>query len=120
MRAVAPLSPDWQGGRRMSIQTLSRPVRGFTPHFLLLILAFAAAGGLASASQMKNAKAEDGVELTYTKWFSPAFPFMQGVVGGDIVGRFGGQVLAINTPGSGEFTYITARYDVVAADPSHS
>ena len=77
------------------------------------------AGALAATGQV-NARAGDGVDLTYTKWFSPAFPHMVGVVGGDIEGTFSGTVLDISTPGDKRFTYLTARYNVVATDPSKS
>lgn len=78
-----------------------------------------AAGALAAAGQV-NARAGDRVELTYTKWFSPAFPHMVGVVGGDIAGSFTGTVLDISTPGDKRFTYLAARYNVIANDPSKS
>ncbi len=77
------------------------------------------AGALAAAGQV-NARASDGVELTYTKWFSPAFPHMIGVVGGDIEGAFSGTVLDISTPGDKRFTYLAAQYNVIANDPAKS
>src|SRR5207253_6627022 len=46
------------------------------------------AGTLAASGQVKDARAAEAVQLTYTKWFSPHFPTMTGVVGGDIVGTF--------------------------------
>jgi hypothetical protein len=61
-----------------------------------------------------------GLELTYTKWFEPGFPHMVGVVGGDIVGPFGGAVL--NNPmadATGRMP-LSAIYIVRAADASRS
>ena len=40
------------------------------------------------------------LELTYTKWIAPGFPNMVGVVGGDIVGKFGGAILERTVNGS--------------------
>ena len=54
----------------------------------------------AASAQTKNLRGHDkpaGIELTYTKWFAPGFPHMVGVVGGDIVGQFGGAVLQGHT-----------------------
>jgi hypothetical protein len=78
------------------------------------------AGALASSGQVKDARAADAVELTYTKWFSPRFPTMTGVVGGDIVGRFGGTVLDRDLIADGQIGKLTAVYEVIADDPSQS
>ena len=69
--------------------------------FLGLILTLLMAGGIATAAQAKDVRAADDIHLTYTKWFSPGFPTMVGVVGGDIVGRFGGKVLERTPVGDG-------------------
>lgn len=61
-----------------------------------------------------------GLELTYTKWFDPGFPNMVGVVGGDIVGQFGGAVLEAKPDATGHFVRLRAIYIVVAPDPSRS
>ena len=61
-----------------------------------------------------------GLELTYTKWFAPGFPNMVGVVGGDIVGQFGGAVLKATPDATGRFVRLRAIYIVVATDPSRS
>jgi hypothetical protein len=78
------------------------------------------AGALASSGQVKDARAADAVELTYTKWFSPRFPTMTGVVGGDIVGQFGGTVLDRDLIADGQIGKLTAIYEVIADDPSQS
>jgi len=78
------------------------------------------AGALASSGQVKDARAADAVELTYTKWFSPRFPTMTGVVGGDIVGHFGGTVLDRDLIADGQIGKLTAVYEVIADDPSQS
>jgi hypothetical protein len=77
-------------------------------------------GALASSGQLKDARAADVVELTYTKWFSPHFPTMTGVVGGDIVGQFGGTVLDRDLIADGQIGKLTAIYEVIADDPSGS
>jgi hypothetical protein len=101
----------------MQIQVRPRSARTFTLRVLGLILALVLAGGLASASNLKAAKAEDSVQLTYTKWFiSPTE--MTGFVGGDIVGSFHGTLLSIRvTP---EFYLLKAQYDIIAGDQSFS
>ena len=93
--------------------------------FLVLILAVAVIGGVAAATQARSggAKGEEpavSVELTYTKWFNPGFPNMVGVVGGDIVGKFGGAVLQATPNATGRFVQLTAVYIVIAADPAKS
>jgi hypothetical protein len=45
---------------------------------------------------------------------------MVGVVGGDIVGKFGGAVLERTPDASGRFVHLTSVYIVIAADPSQS
>jgi hypothetical protein len=91
--------------------------------FLGLILAVAVTGSLAAASQARSGSAHDkeptvGVELTYTKWFAPGFPNMAGVVGEDIVGKFGGAVIERTPDATGRFVHLTAVYIVVAPDPA--
>ena len=79
-----------------------------------------AAGAIAASGQVKDAKAATVVDLTYTKWFSPSFPTMTGVVGGDIVGTFGGTVLEANPIAGGQIIRLKAIYEVIANDPSQS
>jgi len=89
---------------------------------VLMVLAalILGSGALASSGQVKDARAADVVELTYTKWFSPHFPTMTGVVGGDIVGQFGGTVLDRDLLADGQIGKLTAIYEVIADDPSRS
>ena len=74
--------------------------------FLVLILAVAVIEAsqprprLAAAARREEEPAVS-VELTYTKWFNPGFPNMVGVVGGDIVGKFGGAVLQATPDATG-------------------
>ena len=60
------------------------------------------------------------LELTYTKWFAPGFPNMVGVVGGDIVGKFGGAVYEKTGPDANGLVHLTAIYIVIAPDPAQS
>ena len=88
---------------------------------LIAVLVLAACITAASA-QTENRKGHGkgaGLELTYTKWFAPGFPNMVGVVGGDIVGQFGGAVLKATSDPSGR-NQLTAVYIIVAPDPSRS
>ena len=78
------------------------------------------AGTLAASGQVKDARAAEAVQLTYTKWFSPHFPTMTGVVGGDIVGTFGGEVLSRTLIANGQIGQLEARYEVIAVDSSES
>ena len=67
--------------------------RRFAGLIAVLVLA---TGITAASAQTQNRRGHGeraGLELTYTKWFAPGFPHMVGVVGGDIVGQFGGAVL---------------------------
>lgn len=77
-------------------------------------------GAMAASGPVKDARAADradGVELTYTVWFSPA---MIGVVGGDIVGTLGGDVATNPIPNS-PLVRLTATYVITATnDPSRS
>src|SRR5882762_1451544 len=77
-----------------------------------------AASTLGSDSRASGEKGAGDVQLTYTKWFAPAFPTMQGVVGGDIEGTFGGAVLARTMLPT--VVLLEARYEIIANKPSHS
>jgi hypothetical protein len=89
-----------------------------------LIAVLALATGITAASaQTQNRRGHDkraSLELTYTKWFQPSFPNMVGVVGGDIVGQFGGAVLKAAPDSTGRFVHLTAIYIIIAPDPSRS
>jgi len=90
---------------------------------LIAVLVVAASIAAASAhTQDRNGHYGEptDVELTYTKWFAPGFPNMVGVVGGDLVGRFGGAVLERTPDATGRFVHLTAIYIVIAADPAQS
>ena len=85
----------------------------------LIVVLVVAAGITAAAAQTGTRGGHAGVELTYTKWFSPGFPHMVGVVGGDIDGQFGGAVLdATGHPSGG--IQLAAIYIIRADDPSRS
>jgi hypothetical protein len=87
-----------------------------------LILALAVAGGSAAASQAHVGRGHiakhDGLELTYKKWTAP-FPNFVGVVGGDIIGKFGGAVYTATPDATGR-VQISAIYIVIAPDASQS
>ncbi len=89
----------------------------------LIAVVVLAAGITAAAAQTENRRGHGeraGLELTYTKWFAPGFPHMVGVVGGDIVGQFGGAVLNNPMPDAAGRTQLTAIYIVRATDASRS
>jgi len=92
--------------------------RRFAGLIAVLVLA---TGITAASAQTQNRKAHaKTLELTYTKWFAPGFPHMVGVVGGDIVGQFGGAVLEAAPDGTGRIQ-LNAIYIVrVPDDPSRS
>jgi hypothetical protein len=92
--------------------------RRFAGPIAVLVLA---AGITAASAQTKDSSGHGKrLELTYTKWFAPGFPHMVGVVGGDIVGQFGGAVLNNPTPDANGRTRLTAIYILRAPDPSRS
>src|SRR5438445_12243525 len=72
------------------------------------------AGTLAASGQVKDARAAEAVQLTYTKWFSPHFPTMTGVVEGDIVGTFRGEVLSRTLIAHAQFRQLAAIYELLA------
>jgi len=88
-------------------------------------LAITVVGSLPGASQARSgpghvARSTGGLELTFKKWLAPGFPNLVGVVGGDIVGQFGGAVMQATPDASGRFLHLTAIYIVVAPDPGLS
>jgi hypothetical protein len=85
----------------------------------VLVLATGITAASAQTQDRRGHGERAGLELTYTKWFAPDFPNMVGVVGGDIVGQFGGAVLDATPVGTGSIR-LTAIYIVVAPDPSRS
>jgi hypothetical protein len=92
------------------------------------------ASGVFAASVRANPVAdsrenERTVNLTFTKWItiSPGGPIMEGFVGGDVVGKFAGQVLfnqttnlvaKLGSSASGDINALEAVYEVVAGDQS--
>ena len=89
----------------------------------LIAVVVLAAGITTASAQTQNRSGHGkraGLELTYTKWFAPGFPHMVGVVGGDIVGQFGGAVLNNPMPDDAGLTQLTAIYIVRATDASRS
>jgi hypothetical protein len=92
--------------------------------FVGLIAGLALAAGIATASAQTQTgsshHAAAVVELSYTKWFAPGFPNMVGVVGGDIVGQFGGAVLERTVAPNGLSAHLTAVYIVISPDPAQT
>ena len=89
--------------------------------FVGLIAAVIVATSIAAASartQTGHARDADstGLDLTYTKWIAPGFPNLVGVVGGDIVGKFGGAVYERTVNGS--LVHLDAIYIVIAPPES--
>ncbi len=78
----------------------------------------ASARGAETQSRADGGKGSGDVVLTYTKWFAPAFPTMQGFVGGDLEGSFGGAVLSRTVLPT--VVLLEARYEIIANKPSHS
>jgi len=85
-----------------------------------------AAANIAAASAHTGSRHGQGavrppdLRLTYTKWIAPGFPNMVGVVGGDIVGTFGGAVYERTVDPTGRFVHLSAIYIVIAPDPARS
>jgi hypothetical protein len=110
-------SNERKGAVEMRRLKTSRRFAGLIAVFLL------ATGITAASAQTEDRRGHGeraGLELTYTKWFAPGFPNMVGVVGGDIVGPFGGAVLDARPDDTGRFFLLKAIYIVVAPDPSRS
>ena len=89
---------------------------------LIAVLVVAASSAAASARTQTPSRHHGtgpaNLELTYTKWIAPGFPNMAGVVGGDIVGKFGGAILERTVTGS--IVHLDAIYIVAAPDPAKS
>ena len=90
--------------------------------FFGLIAVLVVAASIASASAQTHTRiahhGSPALELTYTKWIAPGLPNLVGVVGGDIVGKFGGAVYERTV--SGNTVYLDAIYIVIAPDPARS
>jgi hypothetical protein len=85
---------------------------------LLVAASIAAASAQTQTRSAHHGKGPADLELTYTKWIAPGFPNLVGVVGGDIVGKFGGAVYERTV--SGNTVYLDAIYIVIAPDPARS
>ena len=85
---------------------------------LLVAASIAAASAQTQTRSAHHAKGPVDLELTYTKWIAPGFPNLVGVVGGDIVGKFGGAVYQRTV--NGNTVYLDAIYIVIASDPARS
>jgi hypothetical protein len=100
------------------------PVRALSKKAVLIIAALTvlmlAGGAVAASGEIKQARAADAVELTYTKWFFPHFPTSVGVVAGDFTGTMAGQVLSRRSVADNQIVLFTARYDVSAGADSFS
>lgn len=91
--------------------------------FGLIAVLVAAASIAAASAQTQTLRRHHGtgpadLELTYTKWIAPGFPNLVGVVGGDIVGKFGGAVYERTVNGS--LVHLDAIYIVIAPEPAKS
>jgi hypothetical protein len=95
----------------------------------LLISSVAFAASVLASPAARSREAGDRVELTFTKWVTttPGGGIMQGFVGGDVVGKFAGQVLVNKTTdlvaklgplASGDINVLQAVYEVQAGDRS--
>jgi len=87
---------------------------------MMLAVLMLVAGAMAAPGHVKDAKAASGVELTVTKWFSPAFPTSVGIVGGDFAGTFAGVVLERRVVAGGQIVHFKASYSVTAGANSFS
>jgi len=101
------------------------PRRFSMKRIVTFVATIVAAAGFAGASEAHVARETSGraadVHLTYTMRFTPSFPDMVGVVGGDVPGRFGGAILQLSPPDlSQRILHFTSVYIVVAANPSKS
>ncbi|PWU20082.1 MAG: hypothetical protein C5B48_12945 [Candidatus Rokuibacteriota bacterium] len=89
---------------------------------LIAVLVTAASIAAASAQTQilrgHDRKGPADLELTYTKWIAPGFPNLAGVVGGDIVGKFGGAVYERTV--NGNLVHLDAIYIVIAPNPAKS
>ena len=85
---------------------------------LVVAASIAAASAQTQTRRGHHGKGPADLELTYTKWIAPGLPNLVGVVGGDIVGKFGGAVYERTVTGNS--VYLDAIYIVIAPDPARS
>src|SRR5262245_16854415 len=85
---------------------------------LIIAASIAAASAQTQTGNGHDTQHSAGLDLTYTKWIAPGFPNLVGVVGGDIVGKFGGAVYERTV--NGTLVHVDAIYIVIAPDPTKS
>jgi hypothetical protein len=72
------------------------------------------------AATQTQANGGANIQVIFTKWIEPAFPFFAGVARGDVPGDFAATVLDRDVFQNGIITKLEARYEVIADDPAHS
>jgi hypothetical protein len=94
---------------------------------MVVAASIAAASAQTQTRKGHEGKGPPGLELTYTKWIAPGFPnlaggfpSLAGVVGGDIVGKFGGAVYEKTGPDANGLVHLDAIYIVIAPDRAQS
>jgi len=121
----------------MSVRTNHRFVVAVLATLLILSTGFAASAvakdeGDPTARVSPAAEPGDSAQpivMTFTKWVAidPGLPIMQGFVGGDVNGKFAGQVFRreqtdlvaqLGSQASGDIAHIEAAYEVIAGDHS--
>jgi hypothetical protein len=89
--------------------------------FVVLVMSLMS-WGIATRAGAQPAESGPPVVITFTKWIT-TFPDMAGVVGGDVVGNFAGEVLTLqNTtnPAVTSITRLVAIYGIHDSAGSHS
>ena len=104
--------------------TISETSRRFAGLIAVLVLAAGITAASAQDAGAAGGTASAPTSSSRTKWFAPGFPHMVGVVGGDIVGQFGGAVLDNASDATGRFVRLTYLHrpcpDPRARSPSAS
>jgi hypothetical protein len=70
------------------------------------------------AGPQVQATSGPNIEVTFTKWVDPSFPFFKGVAGGDVPGDFAATVLERTAFDNGTIVDLRALYEVIADDPA--
>ncbi len=94
-----------------TIRVRSRAATFLIAVLLLLQMAPAVAGG--GLDQGGRDEDRRSIDITFTKWIT-TFPQMEGFVGGDVVGRFTGEVLDARTTADALITRLEAVYEINA------
>src|SRR5579864_4293495 len=94
----------------------------------LVVVSVAFAANVLADPAPKSFDSRHRVEMTFTKWvtITPGGGIMQGIVGGDVVGKFAGQVLVNQTTDlvaklgapAADINVLQAVYEVQAGDQS--